>query len=529
MQQHWPCAISDTKFHGILRLNAVLLWVTAFVFLVLIICDLRFAPYNAWNDARLAPVAAWLRGFPFYASEHSGIINGNYYPPLGDLAFLPAGLFNHPVPAIIAGSALSLLMSLSAGVGGLLMWSRREKVPFQIVVLGSVLYLGLSLITDGPNYSLFAIHVDAPAIALMLWGVVYYGRWWAYRSTASLAVSAVLLSSVVWAKQLGFPLPVVYCAVTIFIGGTRPAMIFAVWSLATSIFWPLVLAPIITDWHGFFFSIWTLFASHPWVGQFTGATAERVHLYLLTTSRFFREYWLFYVLGLAVVLALAGPAQTQHRAPRFAFTLAASAFIAAITMLPLSMLGRVKVGGDINQLAYTLQPLLFAFVIGGMALLADAEKAGAQWNFVAQSVVCACLLLFMLILRPDIEIRSYSSRVSQLPPLLTAYHESKSGDTWFPEFPLSTLLATGQLYHHGYSIFAIYLGGFTVSTQQLTEGIPKQRPFKLKYLGTEEADKLITIMKIPPLITIMKIPPGDFTQKEVGPWREVLIQKFPPS
>src|SRR5262249_21568028 len=99
----------------------------------------------------------------------------------------------------------------------------------------------------------------------------------------------------------------------------------------------------------------------------------------------------------------------------------------------------------------------------------------------------------------------------------------------FPEFPLSTLLATGQLYHHGYSIFAIYLGGFTVSTQQLTEGIPKQRPIKLKYLGTEEADKLTTIMKIPPLITTMKIPPGDFTQKEVGPWREVLIQKFPPS
>jgi hypothetical protein len=110
--------------------------------------------------------------------------------------------------------------------------------------------------------------------------------------------------------------------------------------------------------------------------------------------------------------------------------------------------------------------------------------------------------------------------VSQL-PLLTAYEESKSGDTWFPEFPLSTLLATGQLYHHGYSIFAIYLGGFTVSAQQLTEGIPKQRPFKLKYLrGTAEADKLITIMKIPP---------GDFIQKEVGPWREVLIQKFPPS
>ena len=251
----------DKKLHVMLSLNLVLLWVTALMLLVVTVCNLSGAPYWHWNDARLAPVAAWLRGFPFYTPEHSGVIIGNYYPPLGDLAFLPAALFDHPVPAIITGSALSFVMNFSAGIGGLLMLAREQGKPFETMFFGSVFYLALLMIIDGTNYVLFAIHVDAPAIALMLWGVIFYARWWAYRSIRSLAISAVLFSSVVWAKQLGFPLPVIYCAVTLLIAGARPAMIFAVWSLAASIFWPIALTPIIVDWHAFFFSIWWLPAS----------------------------------------------------------------------------------------------------------------------------------------------------------------------------------------------------------------------------------------------------------------------------
>ena len=50
--------------------------------------------------------------------------------------------------------------------------------------------------------------------------------------------------------------------------------------------------------------------------------------------------------------------------------------------------------------------------------------------------------------------------------------------------------------------------------EQLAEGMPKA-PFKLKYLtGDPEVETVIKNMKIPP---------GDSTQKQVGPWQELLV------
>jgi hypothetical protein len=260
----------EKKLVVICRINALLLWTIAFMLLVLIICYVSDAPTSAWNDARLVPVAAWLRGYPFYTPENSGVIIGNFYPPLGDLAFLPAGLIGHPVPAIIVGSMLSVLMNLSPGVGALILWSHRLQKPLEIMLLGTSLYLGLLIITEGPNFTLFAIHVDAPAIAVMLWGVIFFAKWWTFGAPSSLAVSAFLLGSVVWAKQLGVPLPFVFLIVTFIIGGLRPAFIFSTWWLATIAFWFLVVTPVVMDWRAFVLDIWTVPAGHPWKGQVGG-------------------------------------------------------------------------------------------------------------------------------------------------------------------------------------------------------------------------------------------------------------------
>jgi hypothetical protein len=81
-------------------------------------------------------------------------------------------------------------------------------------------------------------------------------------------------------------------------------------------------------------------------------------------------------------------------------------------------------------------------------------------------------------------------------------------------------LASGHLYHHGWSIFAVDLAGKSVSMQRLAEGMPKA-PFKLKYLTGDQYQAVEMMIKN------MKIPPEDFTQKQVGPWQELLVQKFP--
>jgi hypothetical protein len=76
-----------------------------------------------------------------------------------------------------------------------------------------------------------------------------------------------------------------------------------------------------------------------------------------------------------------------------------------------------------------------------------------------------------------------------------------SSNVWFPEFPLSALLAAGRLYHHSWSVFAIFLAGKTVPPRQIAEGIPKA-PFTLKFLtGDPEgtaASKMGSYLNFPP-------------------------------
>jgi hypothetical protein len=498
------------------RLKTALLWATAFMFLVLIICYLSSAPGFSWNDARLATVASWLRGYPFYTPENSGVLLGNFYPPLGFLAFLPAALLSHPVPAIITGSLLAFLMNLSPSVGALMLWSRGQREWREILLLGIIFFLALLLITDASNVILFSITADVPAIALMLWGVIFFARWWMARTMGSLAFSAILLGSVVWAKQLGVPLPPTFFLMTLLIGGLRPTIIFAAWSLATLCFWFVILTPIVVDWRAFFFDIWTVPAGCPWYGQITGGALERLQLFLQESVSFLRHYWLLYLLLIALVLGLnVCSKQSGEHSLRFAFTLTASALIAALVMLPFSLLGMVKVGGGINSAAESVQPVLFGLVIGGVALSEMVKKAGLQWNLMAQSLICACLVSFIMLLRPSKEILGYPLNLLALPSV-TAYNESKTSNVWFPEFPLSTLLATGHLYHHSYSIYSIFLAGKTVPARQIAEGIPKT-PFTLKFFADDrqytEAKRLMSYLKLP----------RSLSQKRVGPWQEVFV------
>jgi hypothetical protein len=96
-------------------------------------------------------------------------------------------MFGDPAVAVIVGSMLSLLMNLSPALGALVLWSRglpKSSEAADIILLGSVLYLGLFMITLETRYT--SIHVNAPAIALMLWGVIFYAKWWATGAPSSM-------------------------------------------------------------------------------------------------------------------------------------------------------------------------------------------------------------------------------------------------------------------------------------------------------------------------------------------------------
>jgi hypothetical protein len=382
-----------TIYHGVakhlpvlLHLNRFLLYAVAWLFLLLIICLLSNAPSSEWNGARLLPAAAWLRGYPLYTSETTGVINGNIYPPLGTLAFLPAALISHPLPAIIAGSMLALLMYLSPGIVALALFSREAGDGLKGILLGCVLYFGVLLITLGPDHSLFLIHADAPAMALSLGGIIVYAKWWASGNRTALAASGVFFISAIWAKQLAIPLVFVFLCLTFFLGNVRSTVIFVTWSVATIIFWLLILTPVVGDWSTVVFNCWTIPGSHPFYDEVTGGIMERLTRVVSQSQSYFKSYWLYYLLTFAIVLALN--IRAKQTAPLyFSFTLAASCLIASLVQVPFTLLALLKVGGYLNNLVFSVQPLLLGLVVGSLGLREISKKAGAQWNFVAQSVV----------------------------------------------------------------------------------------------------------------------------------------------
>jgi len=513
------------KYHYLLiRANIFLLWVSALISLILIVRDVSAASLQTrglWNNARLAPVAAWLRGYPLYTPSNDGVINGNVYPPLGALAFLPAAALGHPLPALFVGSILSFLMNLCPGIVAAVLLSREVRGGTQDAVLGGILYLGLLRITEGPDTTLFGIHADAPAIALILCGIIFYSKWWDSRKRFDLAASAVCFVSAVWAKQVAIPLPFIFIPLTWFLGGVRSAFVFSRWSILAGCFWLLVLTPVVTDWKTVFYNCWTIPASQPLKGEVTGGSFERLLIVLKQSGFFMQEYWPLYlaVFGAALSLyMLANSSTPNSAAPRYSFTLIATSLIASLALLPISLLGFSKVGGATNTLVYSLQPILLALSMGALGLLAVARRAGARWDFVARSVVGAWLLVLIVAVRPLVGILHYPLEATRA-PVEIAYEESKAGNVWFPEFPLSGLLATGRMYHFSNGIFDRFLARRPTPWQQLVRGIP-QVPFTMKYLREE---RTAYAEKMP---IYLGLPLDLFSGKDGGVWRQGVVQKI---
>jgi hypothetical protein len=175
------------------------------------------------------------------------------------------------------------------------------------------------------------------------------------------------------------------------------------------------------------------------------------------------------------------------------------------------------VGGNDNNAFYSVQPILFGLVLGSLTFAEIAKKAGVQWQVVAQSVICVWVAFLCVAVFPGLHILRYPFEIANA-PMSTAYKESKSSKVWFPEYPLSSLLATGHLYHFSTGIWDRYLAGKPVSKTQMWDGIPVP-PFKLK---SQQYD--------PDTISLYLGLTEDTIShaKKDGPWTEILMQNPPP-
>jgi hypothetical protein len=146
---------------------------------------------------------------------------------------------------------------------------------------------------------------------------------------------------------------------------------------------------------------------------------------------------------------------------------AAPLLLAGVALLPFSIAGRAKTGGDVNSLSFAL----FFLTCGLTVMLADA----ARTRRLAVSVLAATVVLLAVSEGPlafDIP-----SSARQLPEsaqeVACAYMKRQPGTAYFPGLPLAHYYAERQFRHYSFGIADRLLAGEAISVADFRAYIPR--------------------------------------------------------
>ncbi|MCO5165529.1 MAG: hypothetical protein M9894_04055 [Planctomycetes bacterium] len=415
--------------------------------------------FRAWNDARLAPVVAWTRGYPLYPGVDGGPLLGLMYPPLAALAYLPAAWGRTPEQAVGAGLALAQVYYFAPPAAALLVAARRGATPWPATAACLAVFVLLGAALPSLAGAAFWVHADAPALGLaaLATAAVHLGR----PSLAVHLAAAVAAALAVLSKQVAAPLLVALpLAALVYDGGAaarRCALCVAGVAGAAA-----ALAAGALDLDDLLLDALVVPSRQPWTGPAL-PTAAGAGLELLLHG-----LGPLLVAGASwAALAPQGAAALDRlRAERWTVWL-----LVALLMAPTAVLGRCKVGGDVNALSFSTY---FLTVGAGLAWLRAAALPPAP-----RRDLCVALLLALGLLAcvPALERAAALPRlVARLPenPERTglALARARPGAVYFPFHPLVSLYAEGRAYHLSDAVYSRVVAGVEVGEEHVRAHLP---------------------------------------------------------
>lgn len=438
----------------------------AFAFIVL--QAVEDGPFRKWNAIRLAPAVSLLHGYTLYYGRDDGPVTGNIYTPFSSIAYVPAALGPGPTEMIRAGVLLSLLFYFAPAV-----WlyaklrdayadpaTRRAQwytfALFPLVTFNLVESLG---------YVAGFIHADAPAVGLAgAAGAVLYA--YPRPGWRPLAVSALLATLSVWSKQVTAPVLIALPAWLFLSGGGRDALRYLLCLLGAGL---LVAAVFLTalDPQSLLFNVVTIPGQHPMRGRFpfnlVGAALELQKL----------AFPLLLLLGFGALFPLVARSEAARLAGWAGRSRWSVFLVAGLFLLPTALMGRVKEGGDLNALAFTLYFLLLAvcLILRGGIWPSTTESVRAGFRLLTVVAVTANGVLLI-----QNQLQRYSEWASapraNVPEMVTAFLRDHPGEAYFPWNPLEHLLAEWRYYHFDYGLFDRDIAGFALADEHFRQCVP---------------------------------------------------------
>lgn len=417
--------------------------------------DVKNGAGSLWWGERLAFAAGILRGYDLYPGAHTGVITGDVYGPMLAVFNLPAALVPTITGKMIAGelsSMLVMLLPLAVLVRRVTRTAGGTRAAFAVCM---TLLTGVLAILPATEYQLSAIAADAPCLGFGMGAfVVLTGA--ARPSYGRLAGGATLVALATLSKPNGAFMAFGVLLLVCYRAGFVKGVVFGALYLAlTAGLGVLVIRGTGSTLAGV------------WYNDVVIPSSQLAHHDLRYFIRGMGKLTLpmFALLAATVAprfLPFGSAALKRYSWP----TTAVELWLMAWILVPISYLGRAKIGGDVNSFHAHYFAAAGTVIAWVPALVARGPRPLRALAFAALGLVAA----------PFGRGTVFGDWTDNTHERVFAYLRAHA-DAYFPWHPLATLEATGQYLQQSDGVYSRTLAQRAPTREEFMAHAPRQPAF----------------------------------------------------
>jgi hypothetical protein len=442
------------------------------LFFILCILHIANAPVytHDWNARRMLPSFALLGGHKLYFLSNQGPVIMGLNGPITVLAYLPAALFRNPILCVWLGSLLSSLYFFAPAF---LIITQEGRSHFRSTNHLQFLCFGFfSLFFISLTQSAFRIHADAPGLGLSCLSVFCILTPYRRQSAKWLFLSALVAGLAFFSKMVFLPVSVGIAVFLLFTEGFRTFFRYLVYLLA--IFLLLFGVAVFSFGLQEVLYNFLLPINQLSVATETG-TPTRTHVAQIKGlvregfTFFSMCYAFLFIVLISISLNLNREIKSFFREEPWI-----PVFWISVCLFPVTLLGRLKHGGEMN----TYSPSLYFLILASLLALNKLFNLKLKKNETYKTAIATLALCVVLVL-PQIHYYSWPIRYlfNNADLFSKKILEKEKGRYFFPDFPLSHFLVENQIYHSGMSLVELSKGNYAPSNEGVRRFIPKDREF----------------------------------------------------
>ncbi len=395
--------------------------------------------------------------------------------PVAFLFYWPISfLDSSPTILILAGSALNLA-TMTIAVTWLL---QRHAAGSPLLWILGIIALQVSIQAPSLRASLYCIHSDAPALAMLTAGVLLLCAPSTTLTWPRAMAVSLFLWLAAWSKHSVLPAHAVILYLLVMYEGWRPAIRLGGALAAVGV---LLSAAFVATLG--FRELWGNMIQvpirHPWL-QMSLSTGEvfshlhavspvaKVKVLVAAMLQIVRSNWPLFAIAATVTVSSA--LQRRSSGPPWPRRPWVWFLVLAFAMLPTAAVGRVKLGGEVNHESFSV----FFLVLGLIAWIADTGASREPTRLIR--AVSVCTMLFAITLPRAWEYPGWRAAWDNQNEGAYLFNRAHPGAVYFPWNPLTSILVEKKVYHFDYGVFDRNLGGMTVRAPHLQSALPSANP-----------------------------------------------------